>query len=726
VSVAALALSAGPASASRSGQSATRPGPDILYAKQPRAPQLENTGVWRANPILVSGASAYRDGEFLYQDFLYDDHGPRAQRDPADPRMNTSEVAAAPNGTYTYPTDPAYAGNAADLVELRVRPLRDSTAFRVTLNTLIDPERVAFTIAIGGDPSIARALPHGARASAPADLFLTVHGHTAELSDAATGAVVGAPNPHVDLKRRQFTVEIPHERWDPGQATVRLAAGVGLWDRAQDRYLIPAATATADTPGGAGGLAAPTGIFNAAFRFAESFQGPDFTIFTNPGWWRDRLQGLHLKSGNLGQFSAQVDFAKLQSGVDDDMAGKPTGVPQEGPINRIYASRFETAQGIDFSTVCLADEPGEGGTLPESCNGEYRGRLQPYAVYVPHKPQPTAGYGLTLLLHSFGGNYNQFAISRNQSQFGERGAGSLVVTPHARGPDGFYLDHAGADVFEVWADVKRHYRIDPSWTAIAGYSMGGYGAYKLSVQFPDLFARVHTTVGPPGIASVDTRPLLESLRNVPTMIWAAGTDELVAIEGPRAVAARLDALGYRFEFDEFLSGSHLLLAFNDQYQPAADFLGEARVEPSPSHVSYAYNPGIDFPAAGTAAGHAYWVSRVRLRDPAANGGVGVVDVRSEGFGAGDAPPSGTITGFSLLDGGVLANLPYTWRKQTWGDAPAAAPADRLVIDARNVSTVTIDPRRARVSCRAKIGLTSDGPVKVRLAGCKSKHKRWQS
>ena len=52
-----------------------RPGPDILYAKPALAPQLENTGVWDAPPILVSGAQAYRDGEWLYQDYLLDDHG---------------------------------------------------------------------------------------------------------------------------------------------------------------------------------------------------------------------------------------------------------------------------------------------------------------------------------------------------------------------------------------------------------------------------------------------------------------------------------------------------------------------------------------------------------------------------------------------------------------------------------------------------------------------------
>ncbi len=126
-----------------------RPGPDILYRPATRAPQLQNRGIWRADPILVSGASAYRDGEFLYQDYLYDDHGAKAiSRDPGDPRVSGDSFSA-PNGTYTYPTAPAYADNAADLVELRVKPLANATAFRLTLNTMKKPSLVATTIAIG-------------------------------------------------------------------------------------------------------------------------------------------------------------------------------------------------------------------------------------------------------------------------------------------------------------------------------------------------------------------------------------------------------------------------------------------------------------------------------------------------------------------------------------------------------------------------------------------------
>src|SRR3979490_2670946 len=57
-----------------------RPGPAILYQKPASAPQLENErgSPWHAPSIFVSGASAYRQGEVIYQGFLY--HHPRAQR----------------------------------------------------------------------------------------------------------------------------------------------------------------------------------------------------------------------------------------------------------------------------------------------------------------------------------------------------------------------------------------------------------------------------------------------------------------------------------------------------------------------------------------------------------------------------------------------------------------------------------------------------------------------
>src|SRR5439155_9593603 len=115
------------------------------------------------------------------------------------------EVAAggdsfsAPDGTYDYPSGPGYDENAADLVELRVKPQTTATAFRITLNTLEDPSLVATAIAIGGTEGVSHPFPFGANVSAPAQLFLTVHGETATLTDAATGAVVAGPPPTVTV-----------------------------------------------------------------------------------------------------------------------------------------------------------------------------------------------------------------------------------------------------------------------------------------------------------------------------------------------------------------------------------------------------------------------------------------------------------------------------------------------------------------------------------------------
>src|SRR3954469_18897617 len=227
-----------------------RPRPDILYADAPRAPPLEKTGGWPPPPILVSGATAYRDGEFIYQDYLYDDHGARFTRDPGDPRSG-DDTFSEPNGTYRYPTDPAFAQNAADLVELRVKPAADATLIRLTLNTLVDAQRVGAVIAIGDSP-VPLPMRDGANASVPAQYFLTWHGDTAVLRDAATGTPVGpAPGVTIDAERRQVQISIPHSGWNPGTATWKMAAGLGVWDPAANQFAQPQQSATATQPGGA-------------------------------------------------------------------------------------------------------------------------------------------------------------------------------------------------------------------------------------------------------------------------------------------------------------------------------------------------------------------------------------------------------------------------------------------------------------------------------------------
>jgi hypothetical protein len=693
-----------------------RPGPDALYLPPAHAPQLDNSAPWSAPPILVSGGSEYSSGEFLYQDYLYDDHGAPgvpANNNPVGPNAFLFAPVA---GTYTYPTNPVYANNAADLVEMRVRPLADATAFRVTLNSLKDPKLTAFTIALG-DSDAPVAWPHGAGVKSPAAHFLTVHGSTAELVDAATGKPeTPAPTASVDLTRRQIDVRVPHAAWDPGTSTVRMTIGVGLWDPSAGSYLAPQpGDASEDKPGG-GGAPGNAAIVNVGPRYDEPHpdvgEAPTFTLGDSAAgsavqarWWRERAQADALRLGDLSQFHADVDFSKLAAGTTDD-----SGVPKTGPVTRVLASHYEFGQGIDPSKVCF--DIGQDFNAGAKCIGRYVGQLQPYDLYVPKEQQPTAGWGMTLLLHSLSANYNQYDASRNQSELGERAGGSVVLTPAGRGPDGFYAGIAEADTFEAWADVARHYTLDPSFVAVSGYSMGGFGTYRMLARWPDLFARGMSTVGIPGSANDQ----LPSLRNTPIMTWNAAADELVRIDQSEQADKDLLAAGLRFDHWLFPGADHLTISTNDEYGPAADYLGDHRVDRNPMHVTYVVDPTEDSSDAQAVGDHAYWVSGLSLRDPK-SAPTGTFDVRSEAFGFGDPKPLGEESGGGTLNGGNHGPMPYTERSQDWGPAPAAPARNQLDIVATNIRTAIIDPRRARVTCGAKLNIKSDGPIQVTLAGC---------
>jgi hypothetical protein len=713
----------------------SRPGPSILYQPPAVAPQLTNAGVWRAPAILVSGASGYRDGEFLYQDWLYDDHGARELPDPADPR-GSGDTFSKPDGTYTYPTGPGYANDAADLVEFRVKPLSSATAFRVTMNTLEKPSQIAFSIAIGGTAGKAYLFPHGANVSAPASIFVTVHPSgsklVADLVRASDGARVSGPAPavKVDVHRRQIEVDVPHSDWNPGTHTVRLAMGVGLWDASNGRYLLPAATASATQPGGAGTASNPPAFFNVAFRSNSQEPLPSVTAgsgaLLDPRWWRDEAQGTALASGNISEFHADVSFAKLSRKATDN-----SQIPTTGPINRILASHYEPAQGANFSSECGL----QGSSDPASCKPEYDGRLEPYTIYVPRGGTPAGGWGLTLLLHSLSANYNQYTGTRNQSEFANRAVPSLVITPEARGPDQFYQGLGGADVFEVWADVARLYDLNPAYTDITGYSMGGMGTFKLGAQFPDLFGRAQPTVGFEPNADV-----LASMRNLPVLMWNNSGDELVNVSDYSQTAMKLANLGYRYELDVYqpcasslcspLFPDHLELAVNDQFAPAAAFLGTAQVDRNPSHVTYVLDGARNYSQYAMNGDHAYWVSGLTLRSQshtASNGDPeGQIDAFSHGFGVGDPVASGAGSPLAsglgtptpgTLSGGNMGDLHYLAFSQTWGPKPPGPRSDAIDVTATNIATAALDVRRARVDCNAKVNVTTDGPIAITLVGC---------
>jgi hypothetical protein len=197
------------------------------------------------------------------------------------------------------------------------------------------------------------------------------------------------------------------------------------------------------------------------------------------------------------------------------------------------------------------------------------------------------------------------------------------------------------------------------------------------------------------------------------LAWYGQTDELVGPEMSEQAFLNAQQAGIRYDHWVFAPAGHITIGNNDEFAPAVTFLGEHAVERNPAHVTYVAEPGNDTQGTGR-TDHAYWLSRIASRD---EGSAAKADVLSHGFGAGDPPVLPPAFSAGTLDGGSHGPLPYTRRLLDWGAAPVAPKADTLDVTATNLRTVTVDARRARVSCNPKVNLKSDGRTDVVVAGC---------
>ncbi len=672
---------------------------------------------FRVAPVLVSGTEVYQAGEYVYTDYLYDDHG--AQTSPLNTTDQGGSNSTTANGlsanalaykagNVRYPTDPVYAGNAADLVEFRMVPGNGSTAFRFTLNTLrrADSSMIALALDTDDDPATGSAtLPRDPGYAFPGtDVVLTTWGTGAELSRLGAGApATTAVRVAVDLDADQITVTVPDSVYRPS-GSVRARLATGLHDSATGGWLFPkngdpdATTPGAEVaPGTLVGLRVPA-VFNLGFRLDEPVQHQN----TPP----DTGQADALGSG-ADCCSTLLDVDALRGGA------RRSTVPATGLQIRMYPSRLRLGDGQQLE-------------FPQPI-----GQLQPYSLHLPPSGATKTAKPLTLSIHSNGQHYWQFNGTGIFTGLGDA-RDSVVLSPMGRGRNGWYIGISEDDIFEAWADAARHVRLDPGRTAITGYSMGGYATYRLGGLYPDLFGKAFSVVGPPGklqwippmaptggIQTL-TNLWLENTRNLPYLNYAQTADELVPVTGtvaqndgdPVNGIRGFDQLGYRYRFRLFQGGEHYTLAaLGYDFPAAAQFLGDAAVDRDPAHVTFAYLPASDDRPLGLVHDHAYWVSALRLADTSAGlTAKGVLDVRSRAFGTGD--PEST----AIRTAGV-ESLPFVETGRQWGPLPRTARENAADVTLTNLSAARLDLPRARLTAGGLVlRVSSDSVATLRLDG----------
>jgi poly(3-hydroxybutyrate) depolymerase len=729
-----------------SARTPPRPGPDALYGENPTPPQLENGPGWAADPLLVSGSQAYVDGEYLYQDYVYDDHG-------ADTRSLLSLAPsgaegiwgpfAQPTGDLHYPNDAArYGYNAADLLEFRARPTDGGVVYRITLNTMFEADAAAVAIGIdttAGDPAAGEGdhrtdWGYGlGDLGAPADHVLVTWGTGAELD----GRPLADDRVAVDVERNQIEVEVP---LDAEGATWRHYLAVGLWNAEWDVFKRVAVNPTQNLPGGRGREEHVAPVFNVGFRFHEPCRWDREDLVTGAvdvltghapsslgeGNWRDHAQAMALAERDISGFHADVDFARLEAGETDR-----SGVPETGYLNLLYPSRYDFGEGVDPDENVL------------------RGTIQPYAAYVPETCDGDP-VSLTVLLHSLGNCYNQYAVYTPGllSSLAET-TGGIVLIPQSRGPGRWYQREGELDVFEAWRDLESRYEIDRDRVSVAGYSMGGFGTLMLAGQYPDLFARGFSVVGPPtedpiegataGLLSAPTllterllgadSPNLflptifnenpesalhvtDNLRHVPLLVWNGAADVLVPVQGPLSFARYLRRHGYRHEIDVFPADTHLSFAVRDRWERGPEFIADGRVERSPDRVTYRHVPELDHPDVGLVHDGAYWVHDVHTRGCQS----GRIDVTS--YARGYVEPERRQYRRVGCEPRTHVAKGVEWREAATdgGDDGTARNALGVRMDCVEHATLYVEEVGVRTDEPLSVRVESDGPATLTLAG----------
>jgi len=192
--------------------------------------------------------------------------------------------------------------------------------------------------------------------------------------------------------------------------------------------------------------------------------------------------------------------------------------------------------------------------------------LQPYSVFIPFDYDEKTPTPLLVTLHGSGVDERRTIFNVTMSLQRARAIRKLgkfiVLSPKARGLSDWYLGDSGKDVIECLDHVKKLYRIDERNIILDGFSMGGYGAWRLGLLYPNLFKAIIIRSGavsaPMHLEGEDILDLLDRVKTKRMNIFIVHGDQdnSVPVKNARLAVQKLEELGIEFNYIEVKGAAH--------------------------------------------------------------------------------------------------------------------------------------------------------------------------
>lgn len=236
---------------------------------------------------------------------------------------------------------------------------------------------------------------------------------------------------------------------------------------------------------------------------------------------------------------------------------------------RIEMGAFDLTKELDGAEQLLAaakggKDPfaGRTGDIKRHYFFAAAGEIMPYHLYLPAGYTPTRPFPLVVALHGLGANEDSMLSPLYKIPPLADQHGFIVVAPLGYRVDGGYGAFTGSrrgqlseqDVMEVVKLVRQQYKIDDGRIYLVGHSMGGIGTWALGAKYPELWAALAPISGTGSPATV------EKMRAIPEIVVHGDADDIVPVNGSRAMVAEMKKLGVEVKYLEVPGGNHINVA----------------------------------------------------------------------------------------------------------------------------------------------------------------------
>jgi len=184
--------------------------------------------------------------------------------------------------------------------------------------------------------------------------------------------------------------------------------------------------------------------------------------------------------------------------------------------------------------------------------------IQPYSLVLPKNFSIDQEYVMLVCLHGSGVDEVGF-VSFMGKNFGELGLPFIVVGPRGRGLSDYYIGQTEKDVFEMVEQMKSMFKIGKS--LIFGFSMGGYGVWRLTFLYPNSFDRAIIGSGAPyndrtEDPAHDIRDLRHNAKHIHYFVMHGTEDRAVPFGPTKEFMEVLVKEGFNVTFKVFEGAGH--------------------------------------------------------------------------------------------------------------------------------------------------------------------------